>query len=131
LPHCRHWGSDDGIVRYSHSNTLWAPFDNTKSRLAGRERYIEGGDGLAETFQCQAAEVFQWDGLFDRGGDATADQNLTVFRLGAEPSGEVAHGADRGVAGAFGKADLAERRITLRDANAKAQLSVTTTPCGN
>jgi hypothetical protein len=40
---------------------LWAAFDNTESRLDGRERHIEGRDRLAQTFKSQATQVFQRD----------------------------------------------------------------------
>src|SRR5271163_610528 len=113
------------------SNALWASFDNAEGRLAGRERHVKRRYRLAETFQCQAAEVFEWDYLLYRGGDTTADQNLTVFRFGAEPSGEVAHRPNCCVARALGKADLTQGRITLGDAHTEAQITITAAPGGN
>ena len=38
--------------------------------------------------------------------DALAKQNLAIFGLAAEPRGDVAYRADRGVARALGEADL-------------------------
>ena len=46
-------------------------------------------------------------------GDAIGDQDLAILRLSTEPSGQVAHDADSGIAGALGKADLAKRRVAL------------------
>jgi hypothetical protein len=69
--------------------------------------------------------------LLHSGRDAASDQYLTVFGFGTESSGQVAHGADCGVAGALGKADLPQRRVALSDAHAKAQLPVTSTPGRN
>src|SRR4029077_20613763 len=62
--------------------------------------------------------------------DATADQDLPVLGLGAKPGGKVADRPDRGVAGAFGKADLAQGRVALRDAGAKAKLMAVAAPVG-
>jgi len=81
-------------------------FDNSQSWLVGRERHIESGYRLAETFQFQAAEVFHRNCVFYCGGDPTADQDLTILGLGAEPSGQVAHRSNCGVARSLGKADL-------------------------
>src|SRR5215469_6986610 len=104
VPHLRHWRA----ARRGGSNALWASFDDAEGRWGSRQRHIEGGYRLGETFQCQAAEVFECDYFFYGRSHATGDQDLAVLRLGTEPSGEVAHGADRGVAGALGKANLAQ-----------------------
>ena len=98
------------------SNALWASFDDTEGRWGSRERHIEGGYRLGQTFQCQAAEVFECDYFLYRCSDATGDQDLATLRFSTEPSGQIAHGADSGIAGALGKADLAKRRIALGDA---------------
>ena len=59
MPHFRHWRVlGDGAQR-PQSNALWASFDDTEGRWGSRERHIEGGYRLGETFQCQAAEVFE------------------------------------------------------------------------
>jgi hypothetical protein len=62
----------DGVQR-PQSNALWASFDDTKGRWGNRERHIEGGYRLGETFQCQAAEVFECDYFLYGCGDATGD----------------------------------------------------------
>ena len=49
--------------------------------MGSRERYIEGGHRLGETFQCQAAEVFECDYFLYGSGDATGDQDLPILRL--------------------------------------------------
>src|SRR6516162_2183669 len=102
------------------SNALWTAFDHTESRLGGRERHVEGGDRLAETFQGQATKVFQRNRSFHCGCDAATYQYLPVLGLGAQPSRRIAHRADRGVTGTLGEADLPERRVEIGDASAKA-----------
>ena len=85
-----------------------------------RERHVEGRDRLAETFHGQATEVFQRNRFFHCGCDAATYQYLPVLGLSAQPSRQIAHRADRGVAGTLGEADLPERRVALGDAGAKA-----------
>jgi hypothetical protein len=109
---------------WSPSNTLWASFDDTEGRRVSRERHIEGGDRLSEPLQRQAAEVFNCDQFLYCCSDAAGDQDLTILCFSTEPGDEVAHGADRGIAGALRKADLAQRRVALGDACAKAQLTI-------
>src|SRR5262249_21135327 len=60
--------------------------------------------------------------------DAAADQDLPVLRLGTKPGGEVAHRADRSVAGALGKTDLAQCSVTLRDTSAEAKFAAIAAP---
>jgi hypothetical protein len=74
---------------------------------AGALRDVESRDRTATAPQFQVSEVFEPCDRFDRFGNTAADQNLSVLRLGANPEGEVAYGANGGVAGAVGKADLA------------------------
>ena len=81
MPHCGHCGRDYRIAM--SSNARWTAFDYTESRLGGRERYVEGRDRLAETFQGQAAEVFQRNRFFHCGCDAATYQYLPVLGLGA------------------------------------------------
>ena len=93
------------------SNTLWAaPFDNTESRLAGRERHVVRDYRLRQPFQGQRTDFFESRCPFDRYGNALAKQYLSVLGLGAQPGGDVADGANRGVAGALGKPDPPQRR---------------------
>src|SRR6516225_3040411 len=131
MPHFRHWRVlGDGAQR-PQSNALWASFDDTEGRWGSRERHMEGGYRLGETFQCQAAEVFECDYFLYGCGDATGDQDLAILRLSTEPSGQVTHRADRRVAGALGKADLTKRRVALSDAGAKTQLTIAAAPVGD
>jgi len=60
-----------------------------------------------------------------------ADQDLPVLGLRTKPRGEVAYRTDRGVARAFGKADLAQGRVTLRDTRAETKFAAMTTPSSN
>jgi hypothetical protein len=61
----------------------------------------------SKTFYPEVSEVFELDDRFKGPSDTAADQDLAILGLGAESGGEVAYGADRVVAGAFRKADLA------------------------
>src|SRR6516225_3454039 len=60
-----------------------------------------------------------------------ADQDLAILGLGTEPGGEIAYGADRGIARAVGKADLAQCRVTLRDAGTKTKFTAVQAPSRN
>jgi len=113
------------------SNTLWTPFDNTESRLAGRERHVVRDYWLRQPFQGQRTDFFESRCPFDRYGNALAKQYLSVLGLGAQPGGDVADGANCGVAGALGKPDPPQRRIALRDAGAETEFAPTPSPCGN
>src|SRR5262249_3087836 len=68
---------------------------------------------------------------FERHVDALTEQNLAVLGLAAEPCRDIAHGANRSVAGALGKSDLAQGRVTLGNASAKAQLATSLAPRGD
>src|SRR5215469_8803100 len=131
IPHVRNWRVARRRGATTTSNALWASVDDAEGRWGSRERHIEGGYRLGETFQCQAAEVFECDYFLYGSGDATGDQDLPILRLSTEPSGHVAHGADSGIAGALGKADLAKRRVALGDAGAKTQLTIAAAPVGD
>ena len=72
--------------------------------------------------------MFELCRLFDGDGDPLSNEDLTVLCLRAEPRGKIAHCANRGVARAIGKADLAECCVALRDAGAKAQRAATPSP---
>src|SRR5262249_41240888 len=65
---------------------------------------------------------------FERPVDALTEQNLAVLGFAAEPCCHIAYGANRSVAGALGKSDLAQGRVTLGNANTKAQLATSLTP---
>src|SRR5262245_24115266 len=112
-----------GARRNSYSNALRAAFDNTESRLNARERHVVGHNRLGEALQRERANLFSCHSSLERGVDALAEQNLAVLRLGAEPRRDIAHRADRGIAGAFGKPDLTECRVTLGDAGAEPQIA--------
>src|SRR6516165_344791 len=114
-----------------HSNTLWAAFDNAESRLGGHERHVVGHYRLGQALEGERAKLFSCDTPLQRDVHALAEQNLAVLGLSAETGGNIAHCADRGVAGALGKTDLAQRRIALRDTGAKTQLATSLAPCGN
>src|SRR5215467_3504797 len=98
-----------------------APVDNAERRLADRERHVVGDDWLGETLQGERPNLFSRYASFERHVNALTKQNLTVLGLATKPCRNIAHGADRRVAGALGKSDLAQGRVTLGDAGAKAQ----------
>src|SRR3954471_4671278 len=108
------------------SNSLRAaPLDNTERRLDGRERYVVGHNRLAEAFQGERAKLFSCDASLQGDVDALTEQNLAVRGRRTKTGGDIAHGADGGVAGALGKSDLAQRRVALRDPGSKAQMTAT------
>ena len=114
-----------------HSNVLWAAFDNTESQLDGRERHIVGHDRLAQPFQRERADFFECYDPLDGDRYSLCDEDLSILGLRAKARGEIAHGADCSVTGAFGKADLAEGRVTLRDACAEPEQAAASAPAGN
>src|SRR5256885_13967853 len=90
----------------SHSNVMWTAFDNTEGRLGGRERHVVGHYRLGEPFEGERADFFERCRPFDCDGDTLSDEDLPVLGLSAKPGGEIAHGADCGIAGAVSKTDL-------------------------
>src|SRR5215831_1194721 len=115
----------------SRSNAGRSPFDHTKSRLAGRERHVVGHYRLGETLEGKRAKLFGGDASLERYIDPLAEQYLAVLSLSTEPSRHIAYRADCGVAGALGKPDLAQRRISLCDPGAKAQFTTPFSPIGD
>src|SRR6516165_10064636 len=120
----QHDGKNPGVrVQRLLSNTLWTPFDNTERRLTGRERHVVRDYWLRQPFKGQRTDFFESRCPFDRHGNALAKQYLSVLGLGTQPGGDIADGANCGVARPLGKADLPQRRIALRDASAKAEFA--------
>jgi hypothetical protein len=95
---------------------------------AGALDDVECRDRTAKTPQFQVSEVFEPCYRFDRFSDAAADQDLPVLGLSTKPGGEVAYRAGRGVAGVFGKPDLAQSRVALCDTRAETQFGAKPTP---
>ena len=60
--------------------------------------------------------------ILDRREGLGVDQDLAGLRLAAQPRREVHHRADRRVVVAALEADLAERGVAVRDADAEAEL---------
>ena len=65
------------------SNTLWATFDNTESRLSGRERHVVGYYRLGEALEGERAHLFGCNACLERDIDKLTEQNLAVLGLGA------------------------------------------------
>ena len=120
-----------GLVAFGWSSVRDAPFDNAKSRLIAYDRHVVGHYRLGQPFQRERADFFERYGLLDRDGHSLSDKDLTVLGLCAKTRGEIAHGADRRIAGAFRKADLTERRVTLGDPSTKPEQSATSAPAGD
>src|ERR1700758_2576476 len=76
-------------------------------------------DRLAQALQGEVADLLERNGPFDRRGDPLAEEYLAVPRFSAEPCGEVADGADRGVVDTLLEADPPKSGVTLCDADAK------------
>ena len=62
---------------------------------------------------------------------AFPEENLAVLGLSTKTGGNIAQRADCGIAGAFGKPDLAQGRVTLGDTGAKSQIAATFAPGGD
>ena len=111
---------------------LPAPRDDgqigTSVSRAGALRDVECRDRTAKTPQLQVSEILQ---PHDRFSDVAADEGLPVLGLSTKPRGEVAPRTDGDVTGAFGKADLAQGRVALRDAGAETKFVAVAAPVSN
>src|SRR5213076_2082124 len=83
---------------------------------------VVDGNGLAQSLERQIADLFELYRVLDGTSGATGNQDLPVLRLGAKPGRQIGDRADRGVVHALGKADLAQGRVALGDADAKAEI---------
>src|SRR6516164_9331829 len=106
-------------------------FDNAESGLTTYERHVVGYYGLGEALESERANLFGCEASPQRDIDALTEQNLAVLGLSTKTGGDIAHCTDRGVAGALGEPDLAQRRVSLRDTGAKAQIATTLAPVGD
>ena len=93
-----------------------------------RERHVVGQYRLGQAFQGKLADLFGRRSLFDSNRDSLSNEDLSVLRLGAQPCGEIAYSADRGVAGAVRESDLTERCVALGDTSAESEHSTTSAP---
>src|SRR5215471_6821261 len=84
-----------------------------------------------QPFQRERSDFFERYGILDRDGPSLSDKDLPILGFSAKTRGEIAHGADRGIAGAFRKADLTEGRVTLGDPNTKPEQSATSAPASD
>jgi hypothetical protein len=84
----------------TQSHDLQTPFDSAESRLAGREGHVVRHYRLCQTLQCERAHLFGCDASLQRDIDALTEENLAVLGLGTKTGGDIAHCADRGMAGA-------------------------------
>src|SRR6516164_5243362 len=110
-----------GALLHRRGDSQWVQLDN-RAWLDGHRnlRFAPLGDDFFERY-----------GILDRDGHSLSDKDLPILGLSAKTRGEIAHGADRGIAGAFRKADLTERRVTLGDPSTKPEQSATSAPAGD
>ena len=83
---------------------------------------------MIEPLQVQIVDRPALDPLLDHAVDAPADHDLVGLGFVAEPRGEVGDAADRGVFQPLLEADLAERGIAERDADAEAEIVAAVAP---
>src|SRR6266581_5626337 len=83
---------------------------------------VVDGNGLAQSLERQIADLFELYRVLDGNSGATGNQDLPVLRLGAKPGCQIGDGADCGVIHTLGKANLAQGRVTLRDADPEAEV---------
>jgi hypothetical protein len=74
--------------------------------LGGRERHVVGHHRLGEALKGERANLLGGNAPFEGDVDALTEQNLAVLGLSAKTGGDIAHCADRCVAGALGESDL-------------------------
>jgi hypothetical protein len=113
------------------SSTARSPRSRRRGIPANGCGNVKGHYRLGQPFEGKRADFFKRYGLLDRDGYALSDKDLSVLGLSAKPRSEIAHGADRGRAGAFRKADLTEGRVTLGDAGAEPEQPAAATPGGD
>src|SRR5215472_12961185 len=111
--------------------------------MAANYRHIGGGENRLVRHYSRFAGIWPTSFLADQSltlrksqnagsnRPSRANQDLPVLRFSTKPGGEVAYCADRGVAGAFGKADLAQGRVALCDAGAETKFAAVATPSSN
>src|SRR5262249_35292961 len=123
--------ADPAVLSGSWSATARSPRSRRRGIPANGCGNVKGHYRLGQPFQGKRPDFFERYALFDRDGDALSDQDLSVLGLSAKTRSEIAHGADRGIPGAFRKTDLAEGRVTLGDASAKPEQPAAATPGGD
>src|SRR5262245_51961672 len=75
----------------------------------------------ADTLEREFPDRFDSHGFLYGHQYARTDQDLTRLRLVAQPRGDIRHRADSRIIEAPFEADRAERRVAVRDADAKAE----------
>ena len=107
-----------GRVRTCKAQRIWG---------RGGENIV-GGYGSANALEFKLPNWLDRDGILDRHQHARADQNLTGLGFVAQPRCDVGHRPDGGIVEASLEADGAERRVSVRYADAKADLVAQPTP---
>ena len=89
---------------------------------------VVGCHGSADALKFKLANCLDRDGVLDRHQHARANQNLTGLGFVAESRSDVGHSPDGGVVKTSLKADRPKRGISVRYANAEADLVTQLTP---
>ena len=105
-------------------------FDNAESRLTACKRHVVGHYRLGEALEGERADLFGCDASPERDIDALTEQNLAVRGLGTKTGGDIAHRADRRIAGALGEPDPAQRRIAFTPRMSTKKMSGVVSPSG-
>jgi hypothetical protein len=83
---------------------------------------IVGRYGSANALEFKLPDRLDGDGVFDRHQNARANQNLTRFGFVAQPGCDIGHRPDGGVVEAPFEADGAQRGMSMRYADAEAEV---------
>src|SRR5205814_7769867 len=127
-PSWKAWARQPSSTTSPNCRKHWKSSASDRSRAKAGD--VVDGDGLGKPFQHDVADLLEAGHRLDRAGHALADQDLAVLGLVAEPGGNIADCADRGVVDPLGKADLAQRCKALGDADAEADLAAAPAPIG-
>ena len=102
--------------------------------LQGSRIWGHGGEnvvgcyGSANALKFKLPNRLDRDGIFDRHQDTRADQNLTGLGFVAQPGCNVGHRPDGGIVETSLEANGTERGISVRNADAEADLVAQLTP---
>ena len=83
---------------------------------------IVGRYGSANALEFKLANWLDGDGVFDRHQDTRANQNLTRLGFVAQPGCDIGHRPDGGVVEPSFETNGAQRRVSVRNADAKADI---------
>ena len=85
-------------------------------------------NGLDYAFERELTQILDFNEILNRAEDTLAYQNLTRFSLRTKARGKVRHRTNSSVVEATLKANFADRRVALCDADAKSQIVAMLSP---